>query len=59
MKDLYKQFNDIEIDVDEFEEVEVSEFERAKVKKELINKISTSKQRKGKKLLAAASLRLD
>ncbi|MEK4520442.1 DUF4179 domain-containing protein [Psychrobacillus sp. FSL W7-1457] len=56
MKDLYKQFNDIEIDVDEFEEVEVSEFERAKVKKELINKISTSKQRKGKKLLAAASL---
>ncbi|MGE7979976.1 DUF4179 domain-containing protein [Psychrobacillus sp. NPDC093200] len=56
MKDLYKQFNNIEIDVDEFEEMEVSEFERAKVKKELKNKINTSKQRKGKKLLAAASL---
>lgn len=56
MKDLYKQFNNIEIDVDEFEEMEVSEFERAKVKKELKNKINTSKQRKGKKFLAAASL---
>lgn len=56
MKDLYKQFNNIEIDVDEFQEMEVSEFERAKVKKELRNKINISKQRKGKKFLTAASL---
>lgn len=56
MKDLYKQFNEIEIDLDEFEEMEVSEFERAKVKKELKNKVNTTKQRKGKKFFAAVSL---
>ncbi len=56
MKDLYKQFNEIDIDLDEFEEIEVSELERAKVKKELRNKLSSSKQKKGKKFLAAASL---
>lgn len=55
MKNIYKHFNDIEIDLDEFEEIEVSEFERAKVKKELKNKISP-KQKKAKKILAAASL---
>ncbi|MER2006565.1 MAG: DUF4179 domain-containing protein [Psychrobacillus sp.] len=55
MKNLYKQFNDIEIDLDEFEEIEVSELERAKVKKELKNKISP-KQKKRRKILAAASL---
>ena len=47
MKDLYKQFNEIDIDLDEFEEMEVSEFERAKVKKELRNKLYSFKQKKG------------
>lgn len=56
MKDIYKHLNDIDIDLDEFEEMEVSEFERAKVKKELLNKIHTSHQKKWKKSLTAASL---
>lgn len=56
MKDIYKHLNDIDTDLDEFEEMEVSEFERAKVKKELLNKIHTSHQKKWKKSITAASL---
>ena len=56
MKDLYKHLNDIDIDLTEFEEMEVTEFERARVKKELKEKIFNSCQKKWKKSITAASL---
>lgn len=49
MKDIYELFNDISIDADEFEEMEVSEFEKAKLKKVL--KKSINKKNKTNSLL--------
>ncbi|MEO4053136.1 DUF4179 domain-containing protein [Solibacillus sp. CAU 1738] len=56
MNDIYKLLNDLEIDIKKFEEMEVSEFDRAKVKKELLNKIHSTKQKKWKNTVKAASL---
>ncbi len=58
MKNIYKHLNNIEIDMAEFEEIEISEFKRAKVKKELMNKIHVTKQKKWKTSVIAASLTL-
>lgn len=33
MKNIYKHLNDLDIDIEEFEEMEVSAFEKARVKK--------------------------
>jgi hypothetical protein len=33
MKDIYQLLNDIDVDINEFEELEVNELEKAKVKK--------------------------
>ncbi|MFZ0443225.1 MAG: DUF4179 domain-containing protein [Bacillus sp. (in: firmicutes)] len=46
MKDIYELLNDIDIDENEFHEMEVSEFEKAKVKKTL--KQSLNQKKKGK-----------
>ena len=40
MKNLYKQLNDIDIDVSKFEEIEVTEYEKAQYKKDLKIKVS-------------------
>jgi hypothetical protein len=40
MKDIYELLNDISIDADEFEKMEVSEFEKAKLKKHLKKSIN-------------------
>ena len=46
MKDIYELFNDINIDENEFEEIEVSEIEKNRVKSNL--KISINKNNKWK-----------
>jgi len=46
------------MDIEEFEEIEVSAFDKAKVKKELLKNIRTDKQKKWKKSVTAASLAL-
>ena len=56
MKNIYKHLNEMEIDLEDFEEMEVSEIEKAKVKKELMNKIQTPKQNKWKKWVTAVSV---
>ncbi|MFJ7667527.1 DUF4179 domain-containing protein [Lysinibacillus sp. NPDC097195] len=56
MKDIYKHFNNLEIDIEEFEEIEVSAFDKAKVKKELLKNIHVGKQSKRKNLVTVASL---
>ncbi len=58
MKNIYKHLNDLDIDIEEFEEMEVSAFEKARVKKELLKNIHASKQKKWKKSVTAASLAL-
>ncbi len=58
MKNIYKHLNDLDIDIEEFEEMEVSAFEKARVKKELLKNIRASKQKKWKKTVTAASLAL-
>ncbi|WP_075980140.1 DUF4179 domain-containing protein [Bacillus massilinigeriensis] len=57
MKDIYELLNDIDIDEDEFEEMEVSELEKAKVKNTLKNSINKKRKRKSwKKNVAVASI---
>lgn len=56
MKNIYKHLNDLEIDIEEFEEIQVSAFDKAKVKKELLKNIRTGKQKKWKKSVTVASL---
>ena len=52
MKDIYELLNDIDIDENEFEEMEVSEFEKAKVKKALKKSLNEKKKgRVGKEIL--------
>lgn len=53
MKDLFKHFNDIDIDPNEYEEVEVSEFEKAKFKRDLKEKIAKPSSKKWMKSVAA------
>ncbi|TNP04733.1 DUF4179 domain-containing protein [Bacillus pacificus] len=57
MKDIYELLNDIDIDEKEFEEIEASEIEKEKVKRNLKQSIRTKKKMKSwKKGVAAASI---
>ncbi|MDM5187968.1 DUF4179 domain-containing protein [Bacillus sp. DX4.1] len=57
MKDIYELLNEIEIDEKEFEEIEASEFEKEKVKRNLEQAIHKKKKTKSwKKRIAAASI---
>ena len=58
MKNLFKHFNDIDIDVNEFEEVDVTEFEKAQFKKVLKKQVSNTSSLKWKKTAAAVCLSL-
>ncbi|MEK3764300.1 DUF4179 domain-containing protein [Solibacillus sp. FSL K6-4121] len=58
MKNLYKQFNDIDINITEYEEMDVTEFENAQFKKEMKNRISKKKTKKWMKSISAACLSL-
>ena len=42
MKDIYELFNDMDVDVNEFEEVEADELERARVKKMVREELAQS-----------------
>ncbi|KAA9029132.1 DUF4179 domain-containing protein [Niallia endozanthoxylica] len=55
MKDIYELLNDIDIDENEFEEMEVSEFEKTKVKKALKKSLNEKKKIKGWKRNVVAS----
>ncbi|MFD4707765.1 outer membrane lipoprotein carrier protein LolA [Gottfriedia sp. NPDC058432] len=54
MKDIYALLNEIDIDVNEYEEMEVSEFEKAKVKRVLKQTINKKKSMKSWKKPVAA-----
>lgn len=57
MKDIYELLNDIDVDVNEFEELEANELEKSKVKKTLKNSINEKKNlMRWKKHLLAASI---
>ncbi|PEW05516.1 anti-sigma factor [Bacillus cereus] len=57
MKDIYELLNDIDIDEKELEEIETSEIEKEKVKRNLKQSIRTKKKMKTwKKSVAAASI---
>lgn len=57
MKDIYELLNDINIDENEFEEMEVSELEKAKVKNTLKKSINKKRKMKSwKKNVAVASI---
>lgn len=57
MKDIYELLNDINIDENEFEEIEVSELEKAKVKNTLKKSINKKRKMKSwKKNVAVASV---
>lgn len=56
MKDMYELLNDINIDEDEFEEMEVSDLERAKVKTSLKKSIKKNKMKVWKKSAMAAAI---
>ncbi|NUC18870.1 DUF4179 domain-containing protein [Bacillus mycoides] len=57
MKDIYELLNDIDIDEKELEEIEASEIEKEKVKRNVKQSIRTKKKMKGwKKGVAAASI---
>lgn len=57
MKDIYELLNDINIDENEFEEMEVSELEKAKVKNRLRKSINKKRKMKSwKKTVAVASI---
>ena len=56
MKDVYDHLNDINLEVSQFEEVEVSISEMEKVKKELKRKIRTPKPVRWRKMAAVASI---
>lgn len=55
MKDIYKLLNDVNIDDDEFEEMEVTELEKAKVKSTLKKSIIRKQKRKSWKMPVAAA----
>ena len=55
MKDIYELLNDIDIDENEFQEMEVSEFEKAKIKKALKQSLNQKKKGKSWKRNVAAS----
>ncbi|WP_066390736.1 DUF4179 domain-containing protein [Neobacillus mesonae] len=55
MKDIYELLNDIDIDENEFKEIEVSELEKAKVKRTLKKSINRKKKTKGWKMTVAAA----
>ena len=55
MKDIYELLNDIDIDENEFEEMEVSEFEKAKVKKALKKSLNEKKKMKLEKECCCSS----
>ena len=54
MKDIYELLNDVDIDENEMEIMEVSEFEKEKVKKSLRKSIKKNNGWKKKSLIAAA-----
>ncbi|WP_339252707.1 DUF4179 domain-containing protein [Sporosarcina sp. FSL W8-0480] len=56
MKNLFNHFNEIDINVHEFEEMEVSEFDKAQFKKDLRKQISKNSSQKWTKRIAAACL---
>lgn len=57
MKDIYELLNDVNVDDKEFEEMEVTEFEKAKVKRTLKKSMINKKKRMGwKKNIAAAAM---
>ncbi|MDD1371164.1 DUF4179 domain-containing protein, partial [Bacillus sp. MHSD17] len=57
MKDIYELLNDIDIDEKELEEIETSEIEKEKVKRNVKQSIRTKKKMKSwKKGVAAASI---
>lgn len=57
MKDIYELLNDMDIDENEFEEMEASEFEKAKVKRTLKKSLNQKKKMKGwKRNVAAAAI---
>ena len=58
MKNLFKHFNDIDIDVNEFEQVDVTDFEKAQYKKDLKSKVTKTKSNKWMKSAAAVCLSL-
>ena len=55
MKDIYELLNDITIDDNEFEEMEVTELEKSKVKSALKKDITTKKKRVGWKMKISAA----
>lgn len=55
-KDVYDHLNDIEMDVSQFEAEEVSETEKAKMKRDLKRKIRRPKPVRWRKIAAAASI---
>lgn len=55
MKDIYELLNDVSIDDNEFEEMEVTEFEKAKVKSDFKKSIMMKKKRKSWKWNVAAA----
>ena len=55
MKDIYELLNDVSIDDNEFEEMEVTEFEKAKVKSALKKSIPRKKKRMDWKMNVAAA----
>lgn len=56
MKDMYELLNDINIDEDEFEEMEVTDLERARVKTSLKKSIKKNKMKVWKKSAMAAAI---
>ena len=57
MKDIYELLNDLNIDENEFEEMEVNDLEKANIKRSLKNAIKQKKKRSSwKKSVAAASI---
>ena len=56
MKKLFNHFNEIDINLQEFEEAEVSEFEKAQLKKDLRKQIAKNNTRKWTRGIVAACL---
>ncbi|MEC1177870.1 hypothetical protein P9B03_05185 [Metasolibacillus meyeri] len=57
MKDIYKIFNEVDIDVEQFEEMEVTAFDKKLLKKQVKSKITRAKKsRSGFAALALAAV---
>ena len=54
MKDIYELLNQVEVDEDEIPQAEVSEFEKERLKKNLLNKVKNKRVNKG--LIAVATV---